>query len=198
MTSHIQLIRHAAHRDLGHVLSGRAGDIPLTEAGREQAQCLAVHLENEALDEVQSSPVRRARETAEAIARPRRLEVRVVDALDEIDFGEWTGRTFVELDEDPRWHHWNAHRSEARAPGGETMASVKQRISRHVASEAQRGEGRVVAMVSHCDVIRAAVAEVIGLPLDRILSFDVDPASLTRIAAGAWGSRLLALNERAA
>lgn len=198
----ILLVRHAAHSDLGHALSGRAGDIALDETGREQAHRLAAHLADRELGEVQSSPVRRARETAEAIARSRGLTVRVVDPLDEVDFGEWEGETFAALDQDPRWHHWNEHRGEARAPGGETMAQVQERVSRHIAAEAGRsaqdGAARVIAMVSHCDVIRAAVAAVIGLPLGRLLSFDVDPASITRIAAGEWGSRLLGLNERAA
>jgi broad specificity phosphatase PhoE len=61
---------------------------------------------------------------------------------------------------------------------------------------ADRASGLVVAMVSHADVIRAAVAGVIGLSLDRLLAFDIDPASVTRIEAGPWGERLVTLNER--
>ena len=50
-------------------------------------------------------------------------------------------------------------------------------------------------MVSHCDVIRAVIARVLGLSLDRLLAFETDPASLSRIEVGNWGARLLSLNE---
>lgn len=198
MTATILLVRHAAHTDLGRVLSGRAGDVPLSASGADQAHRLADRLAREPLDRLQSSPVARAQDTATAIGTGRRLPVEQVAALDEIDFGEWTGRPFTELERDPRWREWNARRSLATAPGGEAMAAVQQRVLAHLREAAQEAAGMVVAMVSHADVIRAAVAGILGLSLDRILSFDVDPASITRVAAGAWGERLLSLNEKGA
>lgn len=198
MTATILLVRHAAHTDLGRILSGRAGDVPLSASGADQAHRLADRLAREPLDRLQSSPVARAQDTASAIGTGRRLPVEQVAALDEIDFGEWTGRPFTELERDPRWREWNARRSLAAAPGGEAMAAVQQRVLAHLREAAQEAAGMVVAMVSHADVIRAAVAGILGLSLDRILSFDVDPASITRVAAGAWGERLLSLNEKGA
>lgn len=198
MTATILLVRHAAHAHLGRVLSGRAGEVALSEQGIQQARQLADWLGREPLDRVQTSPVKRARDTARTIAQAKNTTVELVGALDEVDFGDWAGQGFAELERDPRWHAWNVRRSKAQAPGGETMVAVQQRVLLHLRQLARSAPGMVVAMISHADVIRAAVAGVLGLSLDRLLSFDVDPASVTRIAAGTWGERLLSLNERAA
>ena len=57
-------------------------------------------------------------------------------------------------------------------------------------------KGRMIACVSHCDIIRGIIAYHLGLPLDHMLRFDVDPASVSRIALGAWGARIMTVNER--
>lgn len=197
MTATILLVRHAAHAQLGRVLTGRGGDVPLTPGGRAQAEALGERLAAGRLDAVHTSPVRRARETARAIAAAGGLAETLVPELDEIDFGSWAGKSFAELAGDPAWQDWNTRRAQASPPGGETMRCVQQRVLAHLRTAARRGAGAVIAMVSHADVIRAAVAGVLGLPLGRILGFDVDPASVTRIAAGDWGERVMSLNERA-
>jgi probable phosphoglycerate mutase len=194
MTATILLIRHAAHGHLGAILSGRMGGIPLSEEGQAQAKRLRAMLQADALDHVQSSPVQRARETAAAVAGERPVEI--VEALHEIDFGDWTGRRFDSLEGDPEWSRWNTLRSQACPPGGENMAQAQQRALDHLRAAAARHPGQTIAMVTHCDVIRAVVAAVLGLSLDHILRFDVDPASVTRVVAGEWGERLVSLNER--
>jgi len=198
MTATILLVRHAAHAQLGDVLSGRAGDVPLSPAGAEQAERLARRLAGAGLAGIETSPVRRARETAGVLAARLAIPVAIAAPLDEIDFGAWSGRRFAELEQDPRWHAWNAERGTAVPPGGEAMRAVQQRVLAHIRKAAARAAGAVVAMVSHADVIRAGVAGILGLSLDRVLAFDIDPASVTRIAAGAWGERVLSLNERCA
>jgi len=197
MTATILLVRHAAHAELGRVLSGR-GDVPLSPAGRTQALQLAERLGRRPLDAVHTSPVRRAHETATTIAKAAGLAAHVAPPLTEIDFGEWSGRGFAELAADPRWDEWNMRRAHGAAPGGETMRGVQQRVLAHLRSVAREAAGKVVAMVSHADVIRAGVAGVLGLPLGRMLGFDIDPASVTCIAAGSWGERIVTLNERCA
>lgn len=195
MTARILLIRHAAHAHLGNTLSGRAGDIPLSLNGRDQARQLAARLKVETIDEVQTSSVRRARETAQEIAASRDLPLVTSKALDEVDFGDWTGKRFDELDNDPAWQHWNAQRAGARAPGGESMAEVQQRVIAHIRAVAKRCAEQVIVMVTHCDVIRAAIAAVLGLSLDGIMRFDIDAASISRILAGEWGEKVTSLNE---
>lgn len=198
MTATILLVRHAAHTQLGRVLSGRAGDVPLSAAGRAQAERLAQRLAAEGIEAVQTSPVRRARETAQALAGAARLNEVAADPLDEIDFGAWSGQEFTALNQDPAWHEWNSRRGAAVPPGGEPMLAVQARVLGHLRRVAERASGAVIAMVSHADVIRAAVAGILGLSLDRILSFDIDPASVTRVVAGSWGERVVSLNERCA
>jgi broad specificity phosphatase PhoE len=193
VTATILLIRHAAHEDLGDSLSGRAPDRPLSSIGRDQAKQLARGLAGHDLKSVQSSPVLRARQTADAIAAG--LPVETVAALDEIDFGDWTGRSFAVLADDPRWHEWNSHRATASAPGGESMAAAQARAVAHVDTSAAAYPGETLAMVSHCDILRGVVAHYLGLSLDNLLRFDIAPASVTTLHVGDWGGRVLRLNE---
>lgn len=196
MTAKILLIRHAAHSHLDNVLSGRAPGIALSSAGRSQAKLLAHHLEGLAIDRIHSSPIQRAQETAQAIAaRHCGVAVETVPALEELDFGEWAGRTFLELADDPRWSNWNDVRESAIVPNGESMAQAQQRAWDHIAKTALNSPGRTIAMISHCDIIRAIVAHVLGLSLNHIQRFEIDPASVTRLAVGSWGAKVLVLNE---
>jgi probable phosphoglycerate mutase len=196
VTATILLIRHAAHSHLGNILSGRSPDIALSPQGHSQASALAGKLRGVAIDVLQTSPVQRACETAAAIAAAHSgLRPEIVPALDELDFGDWAGRAFVELDDDPRWATWNEARSQAVAPNGESMAQAQGRAWAHVENAAKIHAGRTIAMVSHCDIIRAIVARVLGLSLDHYGRFDVDTASVSRLAVGDWGAKVLALNE---
>jgi ribonuclease H / adenosylcobalamin/alpha-ribazole phosphatase len=187
--------RHGTHAEVGHILSGRS-EIPLNHAGRAEAARLAARLDTVELAAVQSSPRARARQTAEIVAARQGIPVEVVDALDEIDFGAWTGRAFADLAGDPAWDHWNRARGRATTPGGEDMTGAVNRAVAHVA-ELEEGEGPVLC-VSHCDIIRGIVAHYLGLPLDRMLAYDCDPASVTTITLAGGDGRLTSLNERAA
>jgi broad specificity phosphatase PhoE len=196
VTSHILLIRHAAHSDLGNVLSGRTPGIPLSEAGGAQAATVAEHLLTGPLDALHASPVQRAQETAHAIAARRPgLPVETADALEELDFGEWSGRDFAELAADPAWQSWNSARARAIVPNGETMGEAQERAWSHIERSAAAAPGKTIAMVSHCDIIRAVIARVLGLSLDHILRFDIAPASISRLVVGPWGARVLSINE---
>lgn len=196
VTALILLIRHAAHSHLGNVLSGRTPGIALSIEGQSQADALARRLEAHPIHRLQTSPVQRAQETARAIAARRRgLTVETEPALDELDFGDWSGRAFVELADDPRWTEWNSARANATAPNGESMAQAQRRAWAHVKAMASASPDHTIAMVTHCDVIRAVVAGALSLSLDNIGRFDIAPASVTRLVVGSWGAKLLSLNE---
>ena len=197
-TANILLIRHAAHDHLGRILSGRTEGVPLSRDGVQQAQALARALRTDPPDVIHTSPVQRARETAECLAAESCAEVEIVPSLQELDFGEWTGLRFDELAGDPLWKSWNERRSTVSPPGGEMMVAAQERAMAHLRETAERFTGRTVAMITHCDIIRAVVADILGLSLDRILRFDIGPASISRIAAGPWGERVASLNERGA
>ncbi len=195
MTATFLLIRHAAHVHLDRLLSGRLPGVALSDAGRRQAERLAARLAGERIDTVVCSPLDRTRATAEAIASASGVAVETMDALIEIDMGNWTGRAIGDFGDDPAWNAWNAARATARIPGGESMGEAQARIVGALGELATREDGKRVAVVSHSDMIRAGVAHVLGLSLDHLLRFDVAPASVTRVVWGEWGARLVTLNE---
>jgi broad specificity phosphatase PhoE len=196
MTATALLVRHAAHAELGNLLSGRRRDVALSREGLEQASIVADLLSTAPLAAIYSSPRERAWYTARDIAEPHGLKVGIADGIDEVDFGAWSGRSFAELDGDPDWRAWNEARGSARAPGGETMEEAVVRAVAALAEMAREHDGGTFVAVSHCDIIRGAIAYYLGLPLDHLLRFDVDPASVSRIAIGAWGARIISVNER--
>lgn len=195
MTTTFLMARHGAHDEIGRTLSGRSAGLGLSREGRRQAECLAGRLRRERIDALYASPTRRVRETAEIIAARCGRHLSIEPALEEIDFGLWTGRRIADLDADPAWHIWNERRSEAGAPGGETMRAVQDRVVAWMETCRSRHEGGSVVMVGHCDPIRAALLHHLGLSLDAIERIEVAPGSLTGLAVGDWGARLLFLNE---
>jgi broad specificity phosphatase PhoE len=196
VTATVLLIRHAAHVELGRILSGRRRDVALSREGLEQARIVGDLLGVEPIAAVYASPRERAYYTAREIAEPHELKVEVVDDLDEIDFGDWTGKGFSELEGDPHWTEWNEARATACPPNGESMAEAVARTANLLAALAAEHRGATIACVSHCDIIRGAIAHYLGLPLDNMLRFDVDPASISRLALGGWGARIMTVNER--
>ena len=194
VTGTILLARHATTADVGRRLSGRA-PIPLSPDGLAEAKRLAERLANVPLAAIHTSPLARAAQTAQAVAAQTGAPVIQATALNEIDFGGWTGRTFAELAGDPEWDRWNRTRAAAQPPGGETMAAAAARAVAHI--QGIRADGPVLC-VTHCDIIRAVVARYLGMPMNNLLRFDCDPASLTTIVLVPGGARVVALNERAA
>jgi ribonuclease H / adenosylcobalamin/alpha-ribazole phosphatase len=209
----IYLVRHGSHGDVGVRLTGRGGG-GLTDAGRAEAAAAAAVLAGRGVAAIWSSPQARTRETAAIVGAACGVPVRIADALDEIDFGDWTGRRFDALAGDPAWDAWNARRGTAMPPGGETMAAATARAVRFVeelASHHPLASGEVgkrvstsldtngavgpVACVSHCDVIRGVVAHYLGLSLDNLLRFEIAPASITTLDLWPGGATLVELNR---
>jgi broad specificity phosphatase PhoE len=188
------LVRHGAHGDLGRALSGRAGVASLTEAGREQARKVAAVGVLGRLNAIHSSPRVRTQETGAILAAVHGVQCDRVDALDEIDFGAWTGKAFADLEGKPDWRAWNERRSVARTPGGETMAQAAARAVSHLAASAQAMPGAVIACVTHSDIIRGVIAHYLGLDLDHMLRFDIDPGSVSTILLDGQGARVTRVN----
>jgi broad specificity phosphatase PhoE len=174
----VHLLRHGAHGDVGHRLTGRLADGGLTLGGRMQAEVAALRLADQPPSAVYSSPRRRTLETAAILAKAFGLPVIEATALDEVDFGTWAGRTFEELDGDARWHQWNAHRATSRCPEGETMGEAQARALAFAFEAAARHE-RTPVLVTHCDIIRALHCWSGHTSLDRIHDFDCPPGSLS-------------------
>lgn len=188
------LVRHGACAGIGEKLWGRTAGICLNEDGKRQAQQLGERFKGVSLSAVYSSPLERALETAEAIARIARLEVRQTPAVNEIDFGDWTGKSLAELSGDERWQRFNSQRSVALVPGGESFVAVQARVVAELNRLAAQHANERVAIVSHADVIKAAVGSVAGTPIDLLQRIEISPGSVTIIDTD--GPRLLAVNSQ--
>ena len=173
------LVRHALCDPVGQSIAGRSPGVHLNDAGRVQAARLSDRLSAFPIQAVFSAPLERARETAAPLADRLRLPVRTIEALGEIDFGEWTGRSLGELAGQPTWTRFNTLRSLTRVPGGEAMLEVQARAVSAV-EEIRRTipEGQC-AVVSHGDVIRGLLAHCAGIPLDLMLRLEISPASVS-------------------
>ncbi|HYF39819.1 MAG TPA: histidine phosphatase family protein [Gemmatimonadales bacterium] len=191
------LIRHALADPVGRLIAGRQPGVHLNDAGRQQASRLAERLDRVLLEAIYSSPLERARETAEPIAGSKRLQVQTVEAWNEIDFGEWTGRALSDLDPLPEWKRFNSSRSSCTIPGGENMADVLGRVLRDLDRLRclHPAQGSCVGIVSHGDVLRTLVAHVLGIPLDFFQRLEISPASVTILEISGQAPRVLLLNS---
>lgn len=190
MTS-LYLVRHAAHVLQDQVLVGRLPNIELSEVGRRQVDGLRRHFRTVPLDVVRTGPLHRARATANKLEAP----VEVDDALNEIDYGEWTGRRPAQLSSDPAWRDWNVKRGAARVPGGESMQEVQDRAVEVVECLRRDRSNTRVALVSHGDVLRAILVFYLGMPLDYLARLTVAPGSATLLVVKPWGPTLVCLNQ---
>lgn len=195
MATTLFLVRHAVHTLVDRVLVGRMSNVRLEEPGRRQAELLAGRLAETGLTAIQSSPRERARETAAPIARRAGLRVEIAPDIDEIDVGEWTGQRFDALAADPRWYTWNTSRGTARPPGGESMGELQARVLGHLETLRTSHPHARIALVTHAEVIRAALLHYLALPLDDFLSVEVRPASVSTVRLDMGGAKIIALNE---
>ena len=191
------LIRHALCDPVGTSIAGRTFGIHLNDAGRRQAAALAGRLGRLPIAEIRSSPLERAVETAQPLAAALGLPVIQDTGLNEVDFGEWTGRTLAELDGLPEWGDFNERRGSTRIPGGENMAEVVGRSLATLEQVRRTPEltGRLVALVSHGDVLRSLVAHCIGMNPNAIHRIEIAPASVSILLSEDGNWRLLLLNS---
>lgn len=193
--THFWLVRHGAHDWLGRGIAGRLAGVSLNEAGHGQAQALVERLADVPFTAICSSPQPRARETVQPLARARGVELRIEPAFDEIDFGDWTGRPFDWLDgQGAAWRTWCDRRSAGQPPGGESILEVQQRALAGLERlRAHHPEGHVL-VASHGDVIKAVLADCLGMSLDALETFEISPASVSVVAVGADWRKVQAVN----
>ena len=188
------LIRHGVISTIGHSIAGRAPGVHLTEEGRRQAGRLADRLGRESIARIYSSPLQRARETAEPIARRLGLQTAIAEEIAELDFGQWTGRTMDELEHSPQWKLYNTFRSGTQMPGGEWMIQVQSRAVLFLQQLRDQFPDEQIAVVSHGDVIRAVLLYYLGVPLDFILRLEISPGSVSVLRLEQYGPQILMVN----
>jgi broad specificity phosphatase PhoE len=164
LMTRIHLIRHGqtALNARGR-FRGRA-DPPLDEVGREQALAAACAVESAGLTALYSSPLTRARETAEAVARRTSLTIRVMPELIDLDFGRWEGKTPAEaaLADPVAFLQFRNHPHNAVIPGGESVVHLKDRLLGALELIAKEHPDGTVGAVTHEMVLRVALSEASG------------------------------------
>jgi probable phosphoglycerate mutase len=189
------LIRHALNDWVGKRLAGWTPGVHLNKEGRAQADALARRLADAPLAAIYSSPLERTLETAQPLADAHGLAIHVREGLGETRIGDWTGRTLKELQEEKLWPVVQIYPSGARFPGGESMREAQTRIVIELDAIRDAHVDQTVAVVSHSDPIKMAVAHYTGLPLDLFQRLAISPASVTAFAFTRFGPRLVCLNH---
>jgi probable phosphomutase (TIGR03848 family) len=181
----VVLVRHGLTSMTGPVLAGRTLGLHLDERGQGQAARLAERLAGVKLTAIVSSPLDRCLETAGAIAQGREdTPFHIEQRLIECGYGEWTGQELKKLTKDPLWKVVQAHPSAVTFPGpdGEALRDVSVRAVDAVRDwNAKLGPDAVWVACSHGDVIKAIIADALGMHLDSFQRIVVDPCSVTVI-----------------
>jgi probable phosphomutase (TIGR03848 family) len=197
----VLLVRHGLTATTGQVLTGWSPGVGLDERGVRQARALAARLAPVPLAAVVTSPLDRCRQTAEEIVSARNGaggQAVPEDRLGECHYGDWTGKQLAELEKDPLWPVVQAHPSAVRFPGpdGESMLDMQHRAVAAVREWNEKlGKDATYLICSHGDVIKAIVADSLGLHLDQCQRILADPCSLTVIRYTPLRPFLLRLND---
>ena len=193
------LIRHASNDYIKeNRLAGLTPGVHLNEQGKSEADALARRLAPISLHAIYSSPLERARETADAIAQCQKLTVQIRHDLAEVDVGEWTGKPIKELGETDAWRRMLAQPIGFQFPGGECIERIQGRMVKAIDAIVIAHPNQIVAIVSHADPIKIALAyylEMDGNQFDRLA---VDPASVSVLIFGERGPVLFRLNDSGA
>jgi probable phosphomutase (TIGR03848 family) len=183
----VMLIRHGrTAANTAGILVGRTSGVELDEVGRDQAAAVGLRLAAVPLHAIVTSPLRRCRQTAQAILSANQGDpvVAVEQGLVECGYGEWTGKSLRELSKERLWQSVQHQPSAVRFPGGESMSEMSGRAVSAIRSwdrqlAADRGEEAVWAAVSHGDLIKAILADALGMHLDSFQRILVDPAAVS-------------------
>lgn len=182
----VLVVRHGLTAATGTALAGRTPGIPLDDRGRAQAAAVADRLAQVRLDAIISSPLERCAQTAAAIAgqQPTGTEVTIDERIIEVGYGDWTGQSLRKLSREPLWRVVQAHPSAVTfpGPGGETLPDIQRRAVTAIRDwNAKLGPEAVYLICSHADVIKAILADSLGLHLDLYQRIQIDPCSLSVI-----------------
>jgi probable phosphomutase (TIGR03848 family) len=202
----VLLVRHGLTATTGQLLTGWTPGVGLDERGRAQAKALGERLAPVPLDAIVTSPLERCQQTVGEIVTARAVRAGqarpagpvIEDRVGECKYGDWTGRPLKELEKEPLWPVIQAHPSAVTFPGaaGESMLDMQHRAVSAIREwNARLGKDATYLVCSHGDVIKAIVADSLGLHLDHCQRIVADPCSLTVIRYTPLRPFLLRLND---
>jgi broad specificity phosphatase PhoE len=193
----ILLIRHGRTAwNEQRIFRGRA-DVPLSPEGSRQAAALAERLAGDALSAVYTSPLSRARVTAEHVAEVHALEVQPLEGLRDMGYGAWEGIPEDQVEE--RWADlyakWRSAPHLVRPPGGETLAEVRERALGALGEIAARHAGSTLAAVSHRVVNKVLLCAALGLGDDAFWRIRQDTACLNALTSENGRLAVVVMND---
>lgn len=190
----LYLVRHGETdwNRSGQIMGSRP--VPLNENGRSQARELAQRLGTLPIEKLYSSPVDRARQTADIVASALHIPVTIDNGLTEIGVGEWEGKFWDELVDDIARINFYASPHDARPPGGETLREVQSRAVAAVQRACLSEESGPVVLVSHADIVRAILGHYLRIDLELVRQMRIDHASLSALDLNGTLADLLFLN----
>ena len=196
----VLFVRHGLTALTGPILVGWTPGVHLDERGRQQVEAMAGRLRAVPLAAIVSSPLERCVDTADALAAGREPAParHVDDRLGEVHYGSWTGGEIKVLARDPLWKAVQAHPSSVTFPGGEALRETQSRAVAAIRDWNERlGPDATYAVVSHADIIKAVLADALGLHLDQYQRIVIGPASLSVVRYTALRPFILRVNDQA-
>lgn len=179
----VLLIRHGrTQANASGTLAGWTPGVVLDDHGQAQARALGERLASVPLTAVVTSPLERTQETTSLLLSGREVPVHLDDRVAECRYGDWTGESLKVLAKQPLWKTVQSHPSAVTFPGpqGESMLAMQHRAVEAVRDwNGRLGDDAIYAVVSHGDVIKAVLADALGMHLDQFQRLHVDPASVS-------------------
>lgn len=179
----LYLLRHGEVETRYHRVFGGRIDMELSPLGLEQVQALADYFQRHPPHVMYASPMKRVQQTLAPLAKWTGLEPIIIPELREIDFGEWTGLSWEQVNEryQVSAYQWLSELDEGRIAGAEPVAEFRARIDQAMQTIVKNAQHKEIAIICHGGVIRMILAILLDLPFARMNVFDFEYASITRV-----------------
>jgi len=195
----VVLLRHGrTTANTAGILAGQLPGVPLDERGRVQADDIGRRLASVPFSAVIASPLERTKTTARAVIKHSKRPVGLSTdrAFIECDYGTWSGKKLSALAGKPLWSVVQQHPSAAEFPGGESMRGMQARAVEGIRAWNEAvGERGVYLVVSHGDLIKAIIADALGMHLDHFQRIAIDPGSISVISYTALRPFVVKVND---
>lgn len=190
------LVRHAEVELRYQKKFGGWIDMNLSPNGLRQAGILADYLRRKTIDAIYASPMKRVQQTVAATLKVKGHEQTIVEGLREIDFGDWTGLGWQEVEDRFKFpsHEWLDEIELRGAPNGESGKTFRRRVDPCLREILAKHPGQNVAVFCHGGVIRMILAILLKLPLPKTNQFDIEYAGITQVAMHPYMAEVELLN----
>ncbi len=195
--THLHLIRHGEVAGQYHrVFGGSRIDMDLSPKGHEQARLLADYVRRHKIDAVFASPMLRVQQTLAPLRGHYPNPVVILDDLREVDFGDWTGLTWVQVKDrfGTSAYDWLDHLEAGTIPNGENSAALQGRVDTCLRAILQKHAGQSIAIYCHGGIVRALLSLLVEIPLPKLAYFNIDYASITQVEIDENGVEVQLLN----